>query len=336
MLVLVCGVVALAGAPGILLYAGGPWRAVADDLAVAGVFWALAGLVGVATGALPGGFAVLVPAAGFVMTTGVADALAERVPARGIRIALEIGFGLLVFLPLALLVFGWGGTWLYREFGALDFGGAVPVAVGAGVFLIVFSMVVGERSAGERVLALRGAMLFAVAATGCAVGLELRVDELTPAIALHMIMTPAVAILAAAGIERVKRGRNTREGLAAGTLAGTAAALAACAYLETVTALMLGLVVGAVAELARRGDSAALRFAVPLLVGGITGLLYLGLFGLGPGFIYSGQLVLLGQQAILCAGAIGYAAIVAAFLLVPVRRRIRALPGRVRPTRRRS
>src|SRR5690606_2889219 len=102
---------------------------------------------------------------------------------------------------------------------------------------------------------------FAVAAVGAAVGLELRVDELTPAIALNVLMIPATAMLAAAGIERVQRGRNTREGLAAGIVAGTAAALAACAYLETATALMLGLLVGAVAEVAHRGASAAWRLA---------------------------------------------------------------------------
>jgi ammonia channel protein AmtB len=334
MLVAVCAVVTLAGAPGILLYAGGPWRTIALELAALAAGWVVVGAVAGMTGLLPGGFAVLVPAAGIVMGTGVADALAERVAGRGIRMLLEAGFGLLVFLPLALVVFGGGGTWLYREFSALDFAGALPIAIGTGVFLIVFALVVGERSAGERILALRGAMLFAVAALGCAVGLELRVDELTPAIALNMLMTPAVAILAAAGIERVKRGQNTREGLAAGTLAGTAAALAACAYLETVTALMLGLVVGAVAELARRGSSAALRFAAPLLVGGVTGLVYLGIFGLGPGFIYSGQIVLLGQQALLCLAAMGYAGVVSAALLVPLRSRLR--PTRVGPIRRRA
>lgn len=322
-LVLVCTAVTLAGAPGILLYAGGPWRAIAPELAVLILGWVVIGVVSSVTGLLPGGFGVLVPAAGIVMGTGVADALAERVAGRGIRMLLEAGFGLLVFLPLALVVFGGGGAWLYRGFGALDFAGALPVAIGTGVFLIVFAIAVGERSAGERILALRGAMLFAVAAAGSAVGLELRVDELTPAIMLNMLVTPTVAILAAAGIERVKRGRNTREGLAAGVLAGTAAALAACAYLETVTALLLGLVVGAVAELARKGASAALRFAVPLLVGGVTGLVYLGIFGLGPGFIYSGQIELLGQQALLCLAAVGYAGVVSAVLLVPLRKRLR-------------
>lgn len=166
-------------------------------------------------------------------------------------------------------------------------------------------------------------MLVAVAAVACAVGLELRIDELTPAIALHMLMTPAIAILAAAGIERVKRGRNTREGLGAGTLAGTAAALATSAYLETVSALILGLLAGAVAEAAFRGASAAWRLATPLLIGGITGMLFLGIFGLDVGFVYSGQPMLLARQALVVGVSLIYTAIVSLALVVPLRGRFR-------------
>ena len=274
----------------------------------------------VLTGVLLAGFAALVAAAAILFGTGVNAALAEQVADHGVRMLLLLGFSLLVFLPLALVVFGGNGTWLYRDVGALDFAGALPMAIGTGSFTMVLALLWGRRDDAERGLALRGAMLFAVAAVGAAVGFELRVDELTPAIALNMLMVPALAILAAAGIERVKRGRNTREGLAAGTLAGSAAALAACAYLETVTALVLGLVVGAVAELAHRGASAAWRLATPLLIGGVTGLLYLGVFGLGPGFIYSGQPALLGRQALVVAVALVWSWLVSAAVLMPLRR----------------
>ncbi len=323
-LVLACAAVALAGVPGILLYGGGTWRLLGSELATLAGLWAVVGVVLALAGVFLPGFAVLVAATGVLMGAGVAAALAERVARRGIRMLLLAGFSLLVFLPLAVVVFGGSGTWLYRDLGALDFAGALPIAVGTGSFTMVIAILGGERKDDERRLALRGAMLFAVAALAAAIGFELRVDELTPAIALNMLMTPALAILAAAGIERVKRGRNTREGLAAGTVAGTAAALAACAYLETVTALMLGLVVGAVAEVAHRGASAAWRLATPLLVGGITGLLYLGIFGLGPGFVYSGQPVLLGQQAFVVALALGWSWLASAAMLLPLRPRRRA------------
>nr|WP_232842193.1 hypothetical protein [Terrimesophilobacter mesophilus] len=263
------------------------------------------------------------------MGAAVSAALAESLPSTRARLLAVVEFSILIFLPLVLVVFGGSGTWLYRDIGALDFAGALPIAIGTGTGLTALAWLSGHRAEADGTLALRGAMLFAFAALGCAIGLELRVDELTPAIALNMLMTPAVAILAAAGIERVKRGRNTRQGLAAGTLAGVAAAIAACAYLETVSALVLGLVVGAVAETVFRGSSAAGRMATPLLIGGVTGLLFLGIFALDVGFVYSGQPVLLGRQAIVCVAAIGYSALVAAVILLPLRRQLGPAPRRV-------
>lgn len=319
-LFLVCATVTLAGVPGMLLYTGGIWSKLWPDVAMLAGLWLVIGVVSETTGVLPGGFAILVPALGMVVGAGVSGALAERTGPLRIRLFLLAGFSLLIFLPLSLVVFGFGGTWLYREVGGLDFAGALPAAVGTGVFLTVVAILGGKTAAGERVLALRGAMLVAVAAIGCALGLELRVDELTPAIALHMVMTPAVAILAAAGIERAKRGRNTREGLAAGTLAGTAAALASSAYLETVSALILGLVVGAVAEAAFRGASAAWRLATPLLIGGVTGMVFLGVFGLDVGIVYSGQPMLLAHQTMVVAIVLSYASLVSAMMVLPFRR----------------
>lgn len=324
-LILLSGVVTLAGVPGLLLYTGGRWRAQGVTLAMLALLWVVIGVVSAVTGLFVPGFAILVSATGIVVGAGVSAALAELVDRGGIRMLLVAAFSILIFLPLSVVVFGGGGTWLYLEAGSLDFAGALPIAIGGGTFAMVLALLGGIRQAGDRPLALRGAMLFAAAAVGCAVGFELRVDPLTPAIALNMLMTPAVALLAAAGIERVKRGRNTREGLAAGTLAGTAAGLAACAYLETVSALLLGLVVGAVAEVTFRGVSAAWRLATPLLIGGVTGLLFLGIFALGPGFVYSGQPILLGRQALMCAVVIVYSAVVSAALLLPFRRTLRAV-----------
>ena len=327
-LVLLSGLVTLTGIPGLLLYTGGKWRAQGPTLVVLAALWVVIGVVSAMTGLFVPGFAVLVSATGIVVGTGVSAALAERVYRDGIRMMLVAAFSILIFLPLSVVVFGGGGTWLYREAGSLDFGGALPIAIGGGTFAMTLALLGGKGQGfayamgaldRSRPLALRGAMLFAVAAVGCAVGFELRVDALTPAIALNMLMTPAIAILAAAGIERGKRGRNTREGLAAGTLAGTAAALATCAYLETGTMVLLGLVVGAVAEVAFRGVSAAWRLATPLLIGGVTGLLFLGMFAIGPGFVYSGQPLLLVQQVLVCSVAVVYAAAVSALLLLPLR-----------------
>ena len=315
-----CAVAALAGTPGMLLYTGETWRRLHLDIEFFAVLWVALGIAGGFTAVLPGGFAVLVPALGLVTATGLSGALAASGVGR-VRLLVVAAFSVLIFLPLSLVVFGWGGTWLYKDLGGLDFAGAIPFAIGSGAFLTVHAL----RHKGEKVpvrpLALRGAMLVAAAAVGCAVGMELRVDELTPAITLNMLLTPALAMLSAGAIERVKRGQNTREGLAAGTLAGVAAAMAASAYLETVSAMILGLVAGAVAEAAYRGTSVSWRLATPLLIGGATGMLFLGIFGLGGGFVYSGQPLLLVSQTALVIGALIYSALVSTLLLLVVRRR---------------
>ena len=331
-LVMVCGLATLAGVPAFLLYAGGRWRAHSWTVIALVLLWAVIAAACIMAEVLLAGFAVLVAACGIVLGTGIAVALGERIARPLLRMALAAAFSALIFLPLSLVVFGGKGTWLYDIVGALDFGGAIPFTIGGGVFALVLALLSGNRQSAERQLALRGAMLLGVAIVGAVIGFELRIDDLTPAIALNAMMTPAVALLAAAGIERVMKGVNTREGLAAGVLAGAAASLAACAYLETVSALLLGLLVGAVAEVAFRGVSAAWRMAMPLLIGGVTGLLFLGIFAVGPGFVYSGQPMLFLRQALVCGVALAYSGVLSLVLLHPVRHTLRATHPRVGDT----
>lgn len=299
-----------------ILYAGEDWKRLRVDLALYAAVWCTIAVISFVTGALVDGFAVLVPSLGLVASIAVTLGMLEPDGKVLRRRFLAIGFSVMIFLPLSLVVFGWGGTALYRSLGGLDFAGAVPFALGAGGFLGVNALLNRARKTSENQLALRGAMLVAVAAIGCAVGMELHLDELTPAIALNMLVTPATAMLAAAVIERVKRGRNTREGLATGILAGVAAAMASSAYLETVSALILGFFVGAISEASIRDGSIAPRVATPLIVGGYTGMLFLGIFGLDVGFVYSGQPLLLIHQTIIVVAGFVYAVVVSLLLFV--------------------
>src|SRR5690606_33338158 len=145
------------------------WRRLWRELAVLAGLWAVIGVVLALVGVFLPGFAVLVAATGVLLGAGAAAALAERVERHGIRMLLLAGFSLLVFLPLAIAVFGGSGTWLYRDLGALDFAGALPIAVGTGSFTMLLALIRDERSDTERILALRGAMLFAVAGLAAAV-----------------------------------------------------------------------------------------------------------------------------------------------------------------------
>lgn len=103
-LILLSGVVTLAGVPGILLYTGGKWRAQGVTLTMLAVLWVAIGVVSAMTGLFVPGFAVLVSATGIVVGSGISAALAERVDREGIRMMLVAAFSILVFLPLSIVV----------------------------------------------------------------------------------------------------------------------------------------------------------------------------------------------------------------------------------------
>ncbi|WP_193510038.1 ammonium transporter [Cryobacterium sp. BB736] len=295
-LLLVAGVVGiLIATPGVLLYGGGHWRMLWPAAVTLFALWCLAGIAAALAGWQPFGFAVLVPAGGFVAGMGVAMAACERFgPSAAAGVA--VAFSVLVFLPLALVVFGGGGMWLYRTAGALDFAGALPVAIGGGVFLLVLAFKDRGAPAVWHPRAVIGVALLWASSIVAGIGFELRVDELTPVIALNSVLTPAASAVAVVVVERLKSARNSGEGFAAGVLAGVAGALGTSAYLEPVSAVILGLVVGTVCGALFKPWPAAAGLGAPLLIGGLWGLLFLGVFALGPGFVYSGQPTQLASQ----------------------------------------
>jgi ammonia channel protein AmtB len=316
-LLLVAGVVGiLIATPGVLLYGGGHWRMLWPAAVTLSALWSLAGVAAVLAGWQPFGFAVLVPAAGFVVGMGVAMAARERFgpwAAAGVASA----FSVLVFLPLALVVFGGGGMWLYRTTGALDFAGALPVAVGGGVFLLVLAFKDRGAPAVWHPRAVIGVALLWAASIVAGIGFELRFDELTPVIALNSVLTPAASAVAVVVVERLKSARNSGEGFAAGVLAGVAGALGTSAYLEPVSAAILGVVVGSVCGAFFKPWPAAAGLGAPLMIGGLWGLLFLGVFALGPGFVYSGQPTQLASQAMVVLLATAFA-LAASILTVTV------------------
>lgn len=291
-----------------LLLTGGRFARISRDLTLTAILLASAAVVSIWLGWMLPGFAVLLGA----FTLGLSAGFASLMDAQGLnfpnRILPEMVFCILLIAPLTALVFGGTGTWLYREFGALDFAGAVPLAVGTagGFAVLVRESKVRSASSGGRLLL--GSAFAAFAGLSLTIGIELQIDEVTPEILRNYATIVSTAAIAAAGIERIKRGRNSLEGLACGMLSGMAAGLAACAYLEIIPAAILGLLAGGLSEVTRRGTGAAQRLAIPLAVGGLVGLIHLGIFAEETGFVYSGQLSQLFSQ-------LGLAGIAAAWSL---------------------
>ncbi|MCC7127929.1 MAG: ammonium transporter [Microbacteriaceae bacterium] len=320
-LVFASGFCILACVPGLVLLTGGRFARISRDLTLTAILLASTAVVSIWLGWMLPGFALLVGA----FTLGLSAGFGSLMDAQGLnfpnRILPELVLCILLIAPLTALVFGGTGTWLYREFGALDFAGAVPLAVGpAGAFAVLIRETKARTaSSGGRLLL--GSTLVAFAGLSLGIGIELQIDEVTPEILRNYTVTLCAAAIAAAGIQRIKRGRNSLEGLACGMLSGMAAGLAACAYLEIIPAAILGLLAGGLSEVARRRTGAAQRLAIPLAVGGLVGLIHLGIFAEETGFVYSGQLSqLLSQLGIAGIAAAWSLAISFALIRLPIAR----------------
>jgi len=213
-------------------------------------------------------------------------------------------WAVLVMLPLVVVVF------MPLPFlGAYDFAGAIPFHLGAGVAAIV----VGFRAPRRRETVLDAmpvprllGLVFLVwlAWLTWLVLMELDVNQFSSRIALSVAVITAVSVLTALVVERLRSGRLSRGGAIVGLLSGLAASTASCAYLEPIGATVTGVAAGALAMLVftgrrTRGDtSLATIIAVTNLGGGIVGLVMIGLFDSGRGFLYTGAPTLpVGQLA---------------------------------------
>lgn len=317
--------------PGAALYTGTPVRSTLVALAVLVPLWAAIGVVGALLGLLAE-FAVLLPAAGVVFGVLAERMLAERISAPRALVSVAV-FSVLVVLPALVMIFGVCAEWAYEHVGALDFAGALAFGVALGVLVLVHRRR-GRGRASARPRALWGALLCWVGATAFTVGVELRVDALTGPISLCMAVIGTSAAVGAVVVEFLRRGRVSAQGCAAGVLAGAFAGLAVSPWVELVPAIIIGVatgvVQGGVFRAGERGWASA-----PLLVGGLAGVLSLGLFAIGPGFVYSGQPTQFVAQLIACAVVMAGSVVVAGVVAVatrpmPVRSGVRARPERTR------
>ncbi|MBX3088797.1 MAG: ammonium transporter [Cryobacterium sp.] len=320
-LVLASGFFVLGCLPGMILLTEGSLTRILGDLTFTVILLGSIACLSIWLGWMLSGFAVLIG----VFILGLSAGFASMLDAEGLnlrnRILTELVFCSLLLVPLTGLVFGGTGTLLYREFGALDFAGGVPLAIGTAAAFAALIRGAKTRSAPSSGKLLLGSTFVALAGLSLAIGIELQIDEVTPEILRNYTAIVCAAVIAAAGIERIKRGRNSLEGLACGMLSGMAAGFAACAYLEIIPAAILGLLAGGLSEVARRGSGAAQRLAIPLAVGGLVGLIHLGIFAEETGFVYSGQFSQLFSQLGLAGIAAAWSfAISFALIRLPIAR----------------
>ncbi|HEX5857710.1 MAG TPA: ammonia channel protein, partial [Microbacterium sp.] len=208
--------------------------------------------------------------------------------------------------------------------GAIDFAGGTAVHINAGAAALALALVLGRRvgfSKGITVphnppFVLLGAGLLWFGWFGFNAGSELAADNTAALAFVNTIAAPAAALLAWLIVEKVKDGKPTSVGAASGAVAGLVAITPACASLNPVWAILLGLIAGAVCALAielkfKWGFDDSLDVVGIHLVGGLIGTLYLGFFANGTGLFMGGDGTQLMVQAIAAFSVLIYSFVLA-------------------------
>ncbi len=133
---------------------------------------------------------------------------------------------------------------------------------------------------------------------------------------MNTLGATAAAILGWAVVEKIKDGKATSVGAGSGAVAGLVAITPACANLDPIWALVLGVVAGAVCALAvelkwKLGFDDSLDVVGIHLVGGLIGTLYLGFFAQGTGLFVGGDASQLLVQFIAAVGVLVFSFVVA-------------------------
>ena len=209
-----------------------------------------------------------------------------------------------VYFPVANWVFNFDavdgkvvdGGWIVYNLGVIDFAGGTAVHINAGAAGLALAIILGKRfgfSTGMHQphnvpLTLLGVALLWFGWFGFNAGSELAADGIASLAFINTIAAPAAAMLGWIVVENIKHGKATSIGAGSGAVAGLVAITPACAALDPVWAVVLGLVAGALSALAidlkfALGFDDSLDVVGIHLVGGIVGTLWIGLFGNGVG-----------------------------------------------------
>jgi Amt family ammonium transporter len=237
-----------------------------------------------------------------------------------------------VYFPVAHWVFffdnGHGG-WIADHLKALDFAGGTAVHVNAGAAGLALAIVLGKRRGWPREqhkphnlpLVLLGAALLWFGWFGFNAGSALAANGLASVAFMNTQVATAAAAIGWLVVERIRFGHATTLGMASGAVAGLVGITPACASVNPLGAVLLGLVTGALCSLAislkyKLGFDDSLDVVGVHMVGGATGALLIGLLatktvtglsgGTAEGLFYGGGLSQLGRQAVAVVAVGGY------------------------------
>jgi Amt family ammonium transporter len=213
----------------------------------------------------------------------------------------------LVFVPAATFVFYPETLGFTISSSVWDLGGAVPVHVACGVAFLALLRVrdrrVRRESAHDLVPTEGGTLPVGSGRPGLVVaavtvlwacwitallGLDMAIDSATPPIIRNGLLIPIASMAGWTLIERVRLRRTSLHGLSAALIAGLVAVTPVGGALGWPWALALGFLVGVLCSALDRGTFGR-RMVSTHFVAAVVGLIWVGLFGDGGGFVYTGQ-----------------------------------------------
>lgn len=245
----------------------------------------------------------------------------------------------LVYFPVAAWV--WGGGWIQNLGGlmfpdagveVIDWAGGTAVHINSGAAALALAIVLGKRVGFQKgiqkphnvPLVLLGASLlwfgwfgFNAGVTAAPLGEEGNLQ--TGLIIINTMVCPAASIIGWIIIEKIKGGKPTSVGAASGAVAGLVAITPACAHIEPVWAIVLGIVTGALCALAvelkwKLGYDDSLDVVGVHLVGGFIGTVALGFIAIDTGLFMGGGIEQLIIQVIGAVVTFAYSFVVALVL----------------------
>ncbi|MEV4874969.1 ammonium transporter [Streptomyces cyaneofuscatus] len=244
----------------------------------------------------------------------ISGSIADRATMKGWLVFVVLWL-LIVYVPLAHWVFDEDG-WIVKHLGALDFAGGLPVELNSGVAGLAVALVLRaprdfarrEERPNNIPLVVIGAGLLWFGWFGFNSGSALTDQGTAAAAFLNTQLGAAGAMVTWPLVEKWRTGSVSTMGVVSSAVAGMVAITPACGEINTLGAVVTGLVVGAVSAFAvtlkyRFGVDDTLDVVGVHGVGGFIGLIMVGLFATArisgqKGLFEGGGWGLLGKQLV--------------------------------------
>lgn len=224
---------------------------------------------------------------------------------------------IVVYPPLAHMVWGGDGSLIGDTIGALDFAGGDVVHISSGLTGLILCLMLGKRK-GFGMMSYRphnvpfvalGATLLWFGWFGFNAGSEFVADGVAGLAPINTVVASGAALVSWMIVERVKVGKPTLVGAATGLVAGLVVITPAAGFVEPWAAIIMGLIVSPICYFAISFCKAKIGYDDALdafgchAVGGIVGGICTGIFCVPElswtdfgGLLYTGDVSLLCSQ----------------------------------------